>query len=52
MPKTASIVIGDVVATGTSLEHAMKALVAEAKKQGTLLKSVVFTFGGPRAGKS
>jgi len=52
MPKTASIVIGDVVATGTSLEHAMKALVAEAKKQGTLLKSVVFfTFGGPRAGE-
>jgi len=52
MPKTASIVIGDVVATGTSLEHAMKALVAEAKKQGTHLRSVVFfTFGGPRAGE-
>jgi hypoxanthine-guanine phosphoribosyltransferase len=52
MPKTASIVIGDVVATGTSLEHAMQALVAAAKKQGTRLKSVVFfTFGGPRAGE-
>jgi hypoxanthine-guanine phosphoribosyltransferase len=52
MPKTASIVIGDVVATGTSLEHAMKALVAEAQKQGTNLRSVVFfTFGGPRAGE-
>ncbi|WP_300666899.1 hypothetical protein [Desulfoluna sp.] len=50
MPKTASIVIGDVVATGTSLEHAMKALVAEAKKQGTALRSIVFfTFGGSRA---
>ena len=50
MPKTASIVIGDVVATGTSLEHAMKALVAEAVKQGTSLRSIVFfTFGGPRA---
>ncbi|WP_152006523.1 type I phosphoribosyltransferase [Desulfoluna spongiiphila] len=50
MPKTASIVIGDVVATGTSLEHAMKALVAEAEKQGTALRSIVFfTFGGPRA---
>jgi len=52
MPKTASIVIGDVVATGTSLEHAMKALVAEAEKQGTHLRSVVFfTFGGSRAGE-
>jgi len=50
MPKTASIVIGDVVATGTSLEHAMKALVAEAEKQGTALRSIVFfTFGGHRA---
>lgn len=50
MPQTASIVIGDVVATGTSLEHAMKALVAEAKRQGTALRSIVFfTYGGPRA---
>jgi len=50
MPKTASIVIGDVVATGTSLEHAMEALVAEAEKQGTDLRSVVFfTIGSPRA---
>jgi uracil phosphoribosyltransferase len=50
MPKTASIVIGDVVATGTSLEHAMKALVTEAEKQGTALRSIVFfTFGGQRA---
>ena len=50
MPKTASIVIGDVVATGTSLEHAMKALVAEAEKQGTALRSILFfTYGGVRA---
>ncbi len=50
MPRTASIVIGDVVATGTSLEHAMEALVAEAEKQGTDLRSVVFfTMGSPRA---
>ena len=50
MPKRASIVIGDVVATGTSLEHAMKALVAEAEKQGTSLRSILFfTYGGPRA---
>ncbi|MDD9301431.1 MAG: hypothetical protein HUK40_03425 [Desulfobacter sp.] len=52
MPKTASIVIGDVVATGTSLEHAMQALVSEAEKQGTKLRSIVFfTIGGPRAGE-
>ena len=52
MPKTASIVIGDVVATGTSLEHAIKALVAEAENQGTNLRSVVFfTIGGARAGE-
>ncbi len=52
MPKTASIVIGDVVATGTSLVDAVKALVAEAEKQGAQLRSVVFfTIGGPRAGE-
>jgi uracil phosphoribosyltransferase len=50
MPKTASIVIGDVVATGTSLEHAMQALVGEAEKQGTGIRSIVFfTYGSPRA---
>ena len=50
MPKTASIVIGDVVATGTSLEHAMQALVGEAETQGTQIRSIVFfTFGSPRA---
>ncbi|MCG8637858.1 MAG: hypothetical protein MI863_28795 [Desulfobacterales bacterium] len=52
MPETASIVIGDVVATGTSLEYAMKALVGAAEHQGTDLRSVVFfTIGGPRAGE-
>lgn len=50
MPQTASIIIGDVVATGTSLEHAMNALVNETQKQGSKLKSIVFfTFGGKRA---
>lgn len=49
MPKQASIVIGDVVATGTSLEHAIKALIEEAQAQNTELKHIVFfTFGGPR----
>jgi len=50
MPKTATIVIGDVVATGTSLEHAMRAVVIEAEKQGANLRSIVFfTIGGLRA---
>jgi uracil phosphoribosyltransferase len=50
MPKRASIVIGDVVATGTSLEHAVKALVKEAQKQESQIRSILFfTFGGPRA---
>jgi hypothetical protein len=50
MPERASIVIGDVVATGTSLEHAVKALVKEAGNQKSQLRSILFfTFGGPRA---
>lgn len=50
MPETASILIGDVVATGTSLEHGINALVNETKKQGSSLKSIIFfTFGGKRA---
>ncbi|MCB9482062.1 MAG: hypothetical protein H6680_09625 [Desulfobacteraceae bacterium] len=50
MPKKASIVIGDVVATGTSLEHAVKALVKEAVNQKSHLRSILFfTFGGTRA---
>ena len=50
MPPIASIVIGDVVATGTSLEHAIHALVDEAVRQGARLRSIVFfTIGGPRA---
>ena len=50
MPEIASIVIGDVVATGTSLEYAMQALIGEALRQGSQLRSIVFfTIGGPRA---
>ena len=50
MPPATSIVIGDVVATGTSLEHAVQALVSEAEKQATNLRSIVFfTIGGERA---
>lgn len=50
MPQTASIVIGDVVATGTSLEYAVNALIGEAERQGSTLRSILFfTVGGPRA---
>ena len=50
MPDTASIVIGDVVATGTSLEYAVNALIGAAERQGSDLRSVIFfTIGGPRA---
>ncbi|MCG8618720.1 MAG: hypothetical protein MI802_21070 [Desulfobacterales bacterium] len=50
MPDTASIVIGDVVATGTSLEYAVNALIGESERQGSNLRSIIFfTIGGPRA---
>jgi hypoxanthine-guanine phosphoribosyltransferase len=49
VPKTAGIIIGDVVATGTSLEHAVKALVREVQQQDAEIKSILFfTIGGPR----
>jgi len=50
LPKDASLVIGDVVATGTSLVYALDELIATAQKGGTRLKRIVFfTFGGPKA---
>ena len=50
MPKTASIILGDVVATGTSLEHALYALLESAESQGVSLKSILFvTIGGNRS---
>lgn len=50
LPKRATIVFGDVVATGTSLEHGIRRLVDEAKHLGVEIVSwVFFTIGGPRA---
>lgn len=50
MPDNATIFIGDVVATGTSLEHAIEALINETEKQGSTLRSIIFfTYGGIRA---
>jgi len=50
LTKGASLVIGDVVATGTSLAYALDELVESARASGTHLKRIVFfTFGGGRA---
>jgi len=50
LPERASIVVGDVVATGTSLAYALGELVEAALAGGTRLKNIVFfTFGGSKA---
>lgn len=50
LPEKAHIVMGDVVATGTSLDHGINLLVREARGQGIGLRSLLFfTIGGPRA---
>ena len=50
MPATAHVVIGDVVATGTSLLYGLKALVQQAEMNHVKLESILFfTFGGVRA---
>ncbi|PWJ39990.1 type I phosphoribosyltransferase [Sediminitomix flava] len=47
-PNDADIVIGDVVATGTSLKHGMEIMIKEAQKQNKTLRSLTFfTYGGP-----
>ncbi len=47
-PTKAQIIIGDVVATGTSLKHGLDIMIEEAVKQGTELGSILFfTIGGP-----
>jgi len=49
-PQRAQIIIGDVVATGTSLKHGLGIMINEAVKQGTELGSILFfTIGGPKS---
>lgn len=49
MPPSAQIVIGDVVATGTSLEFGLEALVKQAEMNHINIESILFfTFGGQR----
>ena len=51
-PKTASFIIGDVVATGTSLRYGLGELFACAKEQGIDVRNLIFfTYGGPKAGE-
>ena len=47
-PERAQIIIGDVVATGTSLRHGLDIMIREAVSQRTELGSILFfTIGGP-----
>lgn len=49
-PRNAQIIIGDVVATGTSLRHGLDIMIQEAVKLGSQLGSIVFfTIGGPKS---
>ncbi len=50
LPERAQILFGDVVATGTSLHHALKLLVRSAEETGAeITRFVFFTYGGSRA---
>lgn len=49
-PQNANLVIGDVVATGTSLKFALEELLKSAETEKVSLHSILFfTYGGPRA---
>lgn len=49
-PEKAQIIIGDVVATGTSLRYGLDIMIKEAVRQGTELGSILFfTIGGPKS---
>ncbi len=48
--RNTSLVLGDVVATGTSLKYAFHELLQSARQEGVQIKSVVFfTYGGAKA---
>ena len=50
LPEHAQIIFGDIVATGTSLQHALRLLVKEAITTGVQIQNMVFfTFGGVRS---
>jgi hypothetical protein len=50
LPNSATVVLGDVVATGTSLQHAVNELISSVEKSRSQLRNIVFfTFGGKRS---
>ena len=50
LPPRASFVIGDVVATGTSLRYGLQELVLAAREQKIDVRSILFfTYGGPQS---
>lgn len=50
LPSRAQIVFGDVVATGTSLHHALRLIVSSAEESAAeISRFVFFTYGGVRA---
>lgn len=50
IPHNATMIFGDVVATGVSLEHALKKMIELAKEQKSSIGQIVFfTIGGDRA---
>lgn len=52
IPDNGHIIFGDVVATGTSLEHALLLLIDIATKQDKEIRAITFfTIGGKRAGE-
>lgn len=52
LPEEAALVIGDVVATGTSLRYALQELLRSAVEQKIHLRRIVFfTIGGAKAGE-
>ena len=49
-PSRASFIVGDVVATGTSLRYGLRELIAAAHGQKIDVRNILFfTFGGPKA---
>lgn len=49
VPSTASLILGDVVASGASLRHGLDTMLDAVRRHGSRLRSIVFfTIGGPR----
>jgi hypothetical protein len=50
LPDPTTIILGDVVATGTSLDHALRQLMIDVDAHSSQVRGIIFfTIGGPRA---